>query len=152
MQAAGISGAHASPKGLRHAFGVCAIQSNIPLNLIQRWLGHADIKTTTIYTDAMGPEEREFASRMWVAEMGRSLKRTRRTISPSQPIPPIHEAAILVIPPEVLYDGRPAWFEQRTQRVRGSLLNLAAMLNYRVARVLNDDLTTDPPESILFTA
>lgn len=65
MEEAGITGTHATPKGLRHGFGVCAIQSSIPLNLVQRWLGHADIKTTAIYTSAIGPEEREIASRMW---------------------------------------------------------------------------------------
>lgn len=65
MHAARVVGPHATPKGLRHAFGVCAIQTNVPLHLIQRWLGHADIKTTAIYASAMGPEEREFASRTW---------------------------------------------------------------------------------------
>lgn len=65
MDSAGIRGAYASPKGLRHGFGVRAIQSGVPLTLVQRWLGHADIKTTAIYTSAMGPEEREIASRMW---------------------------------------------------------------------------------------
>lgn len=65
MQVAGVEGSHATPKGLRHGFGVCAIQAKVPLNLVQRWLGHADIKTTAIYTSAMGPEEREIAARMW---------------------------------------------------------------------------------------
>ena len=37
----------------------------MPLNLLQRWLGHADIATTAIYADAMGPEERAIAARMW---------------------------------------------------------------------------------------
>ncbi len=65
MNAANIRGHHASPKGLRHGFGVRAVQSSVPLTLIQRWLGHADIKTTAIYTNAIGPEERRIASRMW---------------------------------------------------------------------------------------
>lgn len=65
MDSAGIKGTYASPKGLRHGFGVRAIQSGVPLTLVQRWLGHADIKTTAIYTTAMGPEERQIASRMW---------------------------------------------------------------------------------------
>ena len=65
MNAANIRGRHASPKGLRHGFGVRAVQSSVPLTLIQRWLGHADIKTTAIYTNAIGPEERRIASRMW---------------------------------------------------------------------------------------
>jgi integrase len=65
MYDAGITGDFASPKGLRHGFGINAVQSGVPLNLIQRWLGHADLKTTAIYTSAMGAEEREIASRMW---------------------------------------------------------------------------------------
>lgn len=65
MESAGIRGDYASPKGLRHGFGVRAIQAGIPLTLVQRWLGHADIKTTAIYTSAVGPEEREIAARMW---------------------------------------------------------------------------------------
>ena len=65
MERANLNGAHASPKGLRHAFGVSAIQAGVPLNMVQRWLGHADMKTTAIYTSAIGPEERDIASRMW---------------------------------------------------------------------------------------
>lgn len=65
MERARLAGTHASPKGLRHGFGVSAIQSGVPLNMVQRWLGHADMKTTAIYTSAMGPEERDIAARMW---------------------------------------------------------------------------------------
>lgn len=67
MSNAGITGPHATPKGLRHAFGVHAIHSGVPLNLVQRWLGHADMKTTAIYAAAFGPEERQIATRMWRA-------------------------------------------------------------------------------------
>ncbi|WP_342154381.1 site-specific integrase [Methylorubrum sp. SB2] len=65
MAKAEICGLHASPKGLRHGFGVHAVRSGVPLNLLQRWLGHADIATTAIYADVMGAEEREIAARMW---------------------------------------------------------------------------------------
>jgi integrase len=65
MQAAGIQGVQASPKGLRHGFGVAAVQARIPLNLVQRWLGHAQLSTTAIYAEAIGPEEQEIAARMW---------------------------------------------------------------------------------------
>jgi site-specific recombinase XerD len=65
MRSAGISGAQASPKGLRHGFGVAAVQADVPLNLVQRWLGHVDLATTAIYVDAVGIEERELAARMW---------------------------------------------------------------------------------------
>ena len=65
MQAAGIAGLHASPKGLRHGFGIKAVVSAVPLNMVQKWLGHAQLATTAIYADAIGPEEKQLAERMW---------------------------------------------------------------------------------------
>jgi integrase/recombinase XerD len=65
MEAAGIAGPQASPKGLRHGFGVACIEKGIPLNLVQRWLGHAQLATTAIYADAVGEEERNIAGRLW---------------------------------------------------------------------------------------
>lgn len=80
MDEAGIRGSHATPKGLRHSFGVRAIQAQVPLPLVQRWLGHANIKTTAIYTSAMGPEERELAELMWRRQHGAS-KSSRTNLS-----------------------------------------------------------------------
>lgn len=65
MRRSGIAGRHACPRGLRHAFGVGTLQSGVPLNLTQRWLGHARISTTAIYAAASGPEEVAFAGRFW---------------------------------------------------------------------------------------
>lgn len=65
MAAAGIVGTSATPKGLRHSFGVSAFQARVPPHLVQRWLGHASLRTTAIYGDVMGREERAFAARMW---------------------------------------------------------------------------------------
>jgi integrase/recombinase XerD len=65
MLRAGVTGPMACPKGLRHGFGICAAGHNVPTNLIQRWMGHASPTTTAIYLDAVGIEERQFASRMW---------------------------------------------------------------------------------------
>jgi site-specific recombinase XerD len=64
-QASIVKGVHATPKGLRHGFGLHAIQCGVPLNLVQRWLGHARMETTSIYLQAIGAEERAIASRMW---------------------------------------------------------------------------------------
>ena len=60
-----VTGRQASPKGLRHGFGVHAVQCGVPLHLVQRWLGHARLSTTAIYADVVGPEERALAQRMW---------------------------------------------------------------------------------------
>jgi site-specific recombinase XerD len=57
----------AKPRGLRHSFGLHAIRSGVPLNLVQRWLGHASMHTTAIYLQAIGDEEREIAARMWAS-------------------------------------------------------------------------------------
>jgi integrase len=65
MAAGDISGTPAMPKGLRHGFGVNAFQASVPPHLVQRWLGHASLRTTSIYGDVIGPEERAFAQRMW---------------------------------------------------------------------------------------
>lgn len=66
MDAAAVRGLCATPKGLRHAFGVKAVTSEVPLNMTQKWLGHARLATTAIYTDAVGPEEQKIAQRMWI--------------------------------------------------------------------------------------
>jgi len=65
MQDARLDGPHASPKGLRHGFGVAAVSAGIPLNLVQKWLGHAQLTTTAIYANAVGAEEKDIARRMW---------------------------------------------------------------------------------------
>ena len=65
MNAANIHGPQACPKGLRHGFGIHAIRSGVQLNMLQKWMGHADIRTTAIYANAVGQEELEIAGRMW---------------------------------------------------------------------------------------
>jgi integrase/recombinase XerD len=65
MQNAQIADALCKPKALRHGFAVDAGQHGVPLNIIQRWLGHARIETTAIYSSALGDEERALARRTW---------------------------------------------------------------------------------------
>ncbi len=78
MEVACLDGVKATPKGLRHAFGVACNQKGVQtrryrlmiihLNMAQKWLGHADIRTTAIYSDAVGQEERNVAQRLWEDE------------------------------------------------------------------------------------
>ena len=56
---------HRSPKGLRHSFGINATVNGIPLHMLQKWMGHAQLSTTAIYADAVGKEEQDIAARMW---------------------------------------------------------------------------------------
>ena len=66
MKGAGIEeGKHRTPKGLRHAFGVNAIANGIPLHMLQKWMGHAQMTTTAIYAQLVGAEEQDLASKMW---------------------------------------------------------------------------------------
>jgi integrase/recombinase XerD len=65
MRLAGLAGPHASAKGLRHGFAIAALEKNVPLNIVSRWLGHSNLQTTTIYANFTGREERALAARMW---------------------------------------------------------------------------------------
>lgn len=65
MRAAGISEAQCKPKALRHGFAVDAVLNGVPLNILQRWMGHARLETTAIYASVIGEEERIMARRTW---------------------------------------------------------------------------------------
>lgn len=58
-------GVHRCPKGLRHGYGIAAISKGVPLNVLQKLMGHAQMTTTAIYADAMGQEQTEIVARMW---------------------------------------------------------------------------------------
>lgn len=61
MEKAGISGAMASPKGLRHAYGVKQILNGVDLGNLANLMGHSSTDTTIIYTQVVGEELRELA-------------------------------------------------------------------------------------------
>ena len=56
MSTANINGAHATPKGLRHGFGVRMAQKTRNPRLVQKLLGHKYLETTAIYMDLVGEE------------------------------------------------------------------------------------------------
>jgi integrase len=58
-------GPHKMPKGLRHAYGIHALNSSVPLNLLSKWMGHASMEVTAIYANAVGEEQQNIAARMW---------------------------------------------------------------------------------------
>ena len=65
MDTADISGDHATPKGLRHGFGVrMAMQTRNP-RLVQKLLGHSNLETTAIYMDLVGDEARAEVIGAW---------------------------------------------------------------------------------------
>jgi len=76
-----INGRRACPRGLRNAFGVGTLQSGVPLNITQGWMGHAKIDTTAIYAAACGPEANAFARQFWsFARRGALHSRHQRLI------------------------------------------------------------------------
>jgi site-specific recombinase XerD len=67
MALAGVSGRQACPRGLRHGFGVSALQNGVPLVVIQRLMGHAKLSTTSIYLAVCGPDVVSFMEQFWRA-------------------------------------------------------------------------------------
>lgn len=65
MEVANVKGTQASPKGLRHGFGIAAVEAGVPLPTIAAVLGHSSITTTAIYTTAIGKEARDLLQKMW---------------------------------------------------------------------------------------
>ena len=78
MLEAGVVGRPACPRGLRHGFGVGTLQASVPLNLVQKWMGHAHISSTAIYADASGDEEVFFAEKFWQTAPKTQIRRRVR--------------------------------------------------------------------------
>lgn len=65
MKLAMIPAFVSQPKALRHALGVEASMQGVAITLIKDVLGHADVRTTLIYTTVVGPEARALMERTW---------------------------------------------------------------------------------------
>ena len=67
MFRAGIVGAQATGKGLRHGFGVAMVTANpaVPLHVISQLMGHSDSKTTEIYLQVLNEERRNLVMNAW---------------------------------------------------------------------------------------
>lgn len=81
---ADVTGPHATPRGARHGFGVAAVSAGVPVTLVQRWLGHSRLETTSIYLAITGPEERNYARKLWIKS------RITPRLTPPKTIPPTH--------------------------------------------------------------
>jgi site-specific recombinase XerD len=62
---AGIVEGQCKPKAHQHGFAFEAALNVAPINVLQRWMGHARLKTAAIYTSVLGEEERLLDSRTW---------------------------------------------------------------------------------------
>ena len=48
-----------------HIPDIFVVLTGIPFNLVQKWLGHAQLSTTAIYADAVGAEEHQIMEKMY---------------------------------------------------------------------------------------
>ena len=51
-------------KRYRHTFAVKTIMDDVPLNVLQQWMGHSSVFTTSIYTRITGMDTSEFMERV----------------------------------------------------------------------------------------
>ncbi|MGL4580644.1 MAG: tyrosine-type recombinase/integrase [Shewanella xiamenensis] len=67
MDRAGIVGAQATGKGLRHGFCVTLVTANppVPLHVISQLMGHRDSKTTEIYLQVLSEERHSLVMNAW---------------------------------------------------------------------------------------
>ena len=67
MDRAKIDGRQATPKGLRHGFGIAMLEGDrpLPIHIVSQLLGHSDTKTTEIYLQATGKEKRRMVIEAW---------------------------------------------------------------------------------------
>ena len=54
-----------SPKSLRHAWAVTALNRGVDLVTVSKCLGHSSLETTALYLDAMGDERKSLVLKMW---------------------------------------------------------------------------------------
>lgn len=64
LVAAKVDRPRAHPHALRHGWAVHAVMNDVPLNVIQRVLGHSSITTTSIYLAVTGEDARPFIERV----------------------------------------------------------------------------------------
>lgn len=67
MDEAELTGSRANSRGLRHGFAVGCVEEDVPITVLKKWLGHARLETTAIYTNVVGAEEIALAERRWVS-------------------------------------------------------------------------------------
>jgi integrase/recombinase XerD len=58
MECAGRGVIHATPKVLRHGFGIKAITSEVPFNMTQKWLDIPALQQLPYIPTPLDPEER----------------------------------------------------------------------------------------------
>ncbi|MFD2257700.1 tyrosine-type recombinase/integrase [Luteolibacter algae] len=65
MESVKLDGVKATAKGLRHGFAIANISEGVPITTVQKWMGHSQLRTTSIYLDFIGADERKLARRAW---------------------------------------------------------------------------------------
>ena len=58
------------PHKFRHTFGVAAVLSGVPLNVLQEWMAHSLIFITSIYTQITGMDTSRYMDQMDFRNLG----------------------------------------------------------------------------------
>ncbi|MBW2083851.1 MAG: site-specific integrase [Deltaproteobacteria bacterium] len=61
---AGIDKDRCHPHVFRHGFAVNAVLSGVPPLVLRRWMGHARIETTLVYTEVLAQDTKDYLERM----------------------------------------------------------------------------------------
>jgi len=61
---AGTEKGRRHPHVFRHGFAVNAVLSGVPPMVLRRWMGHASMDTTLIYTEVLAQDTKEYLRRM----------------------------------------------------------------------------------------
>ncbi|MFH1672354.1 MAG: site-specific integrase [Pseudomonadota bacterium] len=61
---AGMEKGRRHPHVFRHGFAVNAVLSSVPPMVLRNWMGHADIQTTLVYTQALAQDSRSYLDGM----------------------------------------------------------------------------------------
>jgi len=56
----GIEEHRSHPHVLRHSFAVNSVLQRVPLPILQKWMGHSDIKNTMVYLNILSQDTRDF--------------------------------------------------------------------------------------------
>ncbi len=67
MARAGIQGAQATGKGLRHGFGVAMVTAGkpLPIHVLSQLMGHSSTDSTELYLQVVGEDQRHMVMEAW---------------------------------------------------------------------------------------
>lgn len=85
LDAAGIEGPQATPKGFRHGMAVAMVLGGVDVYTLQNILGHERPETTAIYLQVRGQEAQTLQMQYWAEANKQWAHNTPSDVTPGQP-------------------------------------------------------------------